>query len=221
MSNHTWFLVAALVLSPTAASAQTEKPTDPEKTAKLERKGAGVRGGAWWPQDLRKESDAAYAQTPWFEGYFQEGLDLHLALDTAVGFWRRTQEIERTDALGGTSRQEVQTYIVPLFTALKIYPLTRPQAGVEPFLTGGIGLALGIDDRRGDGDLMGTRTGTTILGGFGFKLGGGLDWKLGRALGVTVGARYQWIRFGEEIGGERTYRGFGVDVGLAYRFQYQ
>ncbi len=221
MSNHTWFLVAALVLSPAAASAQAEKPTDPEKTAKLERQGVGVRGGAWWPEGLREEPDGAYAQTPWFEGYFQKGLDLHLALETAVGFWRRSQELERTDALGAKSRQKVDTYIVPLFTALKFHPLTRPQDTVEPYLMGGIGVALGIDDRSGDGGLLSPQTGTTVQGGLGFKLGGGLDWKLGRAFGVTVGARYQWIRFGEEVGGERTYRGFGVDVGLAYRFQYQ
>lgn len=222
MSKQTWFLVAALVLLPAAARAQTQTPSDPEKAAKLERQGAGVRGGAWWPEGLREEPDGTYAQTPWFEGYFQKGLDLHLAVETAVGFWRRSQEIERTDALGAKSRQKVDTYIVPLFTALKFHPLTRPRDTVEPYLMGGIGVALGIDDRSGDdGVLSGPQTGTTVQGGLGFKLGTGLDLKLGRAFGLTVGARYQWIRFGEELGGERIYRGYGVDVGLTYRFQYE
>ena len=221
MSNHTWFLIAALVLSPAAASAQTEKHTDPEKTAKLERKGAGVRGGPWWPHGLREEPDATYAQTPWFEAYFQEGLDLHLALETGVGFWRRSREIERTDMLGGTSRERVDAYVVPLFTALQVYPLTRATDGVEPYLMGGIGVALGIEDRSGDRDLTGEPYGTSAVAGFGFKVGAGLDWKLGRAFGVTVGTRYEWIWFGEGLGGNGKYRGFGVDVGLTYRFQYQ
>ncbi len=221
MTKQTWFLVAALSLAPVAASAQEEKSPDPETRARVERRGGGVRVGPWWPRDLAEEPGVATTQTPAFEAWGQKGLDLHLAVESAVGYWSRSQVMERTDAFGGTTRQQVQTYVVPLFAGLKAHPLTTPGAGLEPYLLGAIGVALGVDDRSGDGGPLGEPAGTTAQAGFGFKAGAGLDVKLGRAFGVTFGARYQWLRFGEALGGERTYRGVGLDVGLTYRFQYR
>lgn len=201
------------------ATAQDVEREDPEKRVKRMRQGAGLRGGAWWVQDLPEVSDAEYSQTPAFEGYFQKGLDLHLAIETTLGLWRRSQELEETGTLG-TTRQEVQSYVVPSFTSIKLYPFTRPNAGAEPYVSGGIGIALGIDDRSGE-DLLGVGSGTALTTGFGFKAGLGLDWRFSRAFGLTAGGRYTWLRFSEELGGARTYRGFGLDLGLTYRFQYE
>ncbi|TMQ67463.1 MAG: hypothetical protein E6K78_05020 [Candidatus Eisenbacteria bacterium] len=56
---------------------------------------------------------------------------------------------------------------------------------------------------------------------FGLKAGVGTDWRLGQAFGLTLGGRYQWTEFGEDVGGQRIFNGLGADLGLTYRFQYQ
>lgn len=202
--------------------AQQVEPSDAESRARLERRGAGIRVGLWDVRGLREVTDATYSETPLFEGYFQHGLDRHLALQNSIGVWRRSQEIEES-GLGGTSRESVQSYIVPMFTALRFFPVTGPEQPFEPFVEGGAGISLGIDDREAtSGGLLGIGGGDGIamVIGFGFKLGLGAEWRFSRALGLTAGGRYQWVRFLDDVGGERTYRGFGAEVGLAYRFQY-
>lgn len=216
-------LAIGVLATAVAAAAQEPAREDPERKATLQRKGAGLRGGAWWVQDLPKVSGADYSQWPAFEGYFQKGLDLHLTVESTLGLWRRSQEAEQS-GIGGTTRERVQSFVIPTFTALKMYPLTRPDDALEPFLKAGVGLALGVDDRQTSGsDLLGlgVGSGTTVLTGFGFKLGAGLDWRLGSAFGLTLDGRYQWLRFNEELGGKRTYRGLGADVGLTYRFRFE
>ncbi|MGH7545612.1 MAG: hypothetical protein ACREKI_05460 [Gemmatimonadota bacterium] len=212
-------LTLSLVTS-APARAQEKRPQedDPERAATLKRKGAGLRVGAWWVQDLAQISDAEYSQWPSFEGYFQKGLDLHLTIETTLGLWRRSQEIEESGLGGG--EQRVQSFVIPAFTALKMYPFTRPADRLEPYLTAGVGLALGVDDREGS-DLLGVGTGTAVLTGFGFKLGTGFDWNFGSAFGLSANGRYQWIRFNEELGGKRTYRGLGAEAGITYRFQFE
>ena len=161
---------------------------------------------------------------PLFEGYFERGLDRHLALQTSVGLWRRTQEIESSGGIGGgTTTERVASWIVPMFTALRFFPLTGPDATLEPFAEGGVGFALGLDDRQTEagGPLgLGSGEGIATVLGFGFKGGLGVEWRFSRALGLSVGGRYQWIRFVEDVGGDRIFRGFGAAAGLTYRFQF-
>src|SRR5690606_30854188 len=113
---------------------------------------------------------------------------------------------------------------LPLFTALKLYPFTRPDDAFEPFISAGVGLALGIDDRTTtSSDLLGlgAGSGTAMLTGFGFRGGAGVEWRFSQAFGLSASGRYQWIRFGGELGGERTFKGPAFEAGLTYRFQYR
>ena len=215
-------LASILILSLSVSALAHAQEDDPERAATLKRRGAGLRVGAWWVQDLPQVSDAEYSQWPSFEGYFQKGLDLHLTIETTLGLWRRSQEIEESGLGGG--EQRVQSFVIPAFTALKMYPFTRPADRLEPYLTAGVGLALGVDDRETSGsDLLGlgVGSGTALLTGFGFKLGAGFDWNFGSAFGLSANGRYQWIRFSEELGGKRTYRGLGAEAGITYRFQFK
>jgi len=41
------------------------------------------------------------------------------------------------------------------------------------------------------------------------------------AFGLTIGGRYQWASYSEDVGGRRLYRGPGVSLGLAYLFRYE
>lgn len=114
--------------APLRAQEGRPQEDDPERAATLKRKGAGLRVGAWWVQDLSQVSGVDYSQWPSFEGYFQKGLDLHLTIETTLGLWRRSQE---------TDQERVQSFVIPAFTALKMYPFTRPGDRLEPYLSAG------------------------------------------------------------------------------------
>lgn len=197
-----------------------------EHRVELARRGAGLSIGTWNVQDLHTTQGATYRITPAFEGYFQKGLDLHLALETTVGVWRRTQLLTQPGSFGGDSSTEsVSSYVVPLFTTLKLYPFTKPSQHLEPYILGGVGFALGVDDRRtngGSGSLLGggAQNGVALVTGFGFTGGAGVEWRFSNAFGLAAGTRYRWVRFLGEVGGDDTFKGLGFDAGVTYRFQY-
>jgi hypothetical protein len=203
-------MVAAVVFAfatPLCAQSNTDTDADP-----LARGGVGLRVGLW---DVEPPSLPAttFKNLPQLEVFFERGLDEHIALESSVGAWRRTAT--RTELTG--NQVETHTYVFPLFTALKIYPATTLDHTIEPFFSGGIGFALGLDD-------VGTNAigggGTTIVTGFGFHGGVGLDLHITRALGMQAAARYQWIQYGEALGGGEQFKGFGVEGGITYRLQF-
>jgi hypothetical protein len=153
------------------------------------------------------------------------GLDLHLAIEHSVGVWRRTQAITETSTgpLGGTtqSTSTQESYIIPQFTSIAFFPLTRPEQRVEPYVKAGAGFALGVDDRSGDGGGLFAGAGTSLVPGYGVTSGVGLEWRLSTALGVATAGRYHWIRFVQDFSGRRTFEGFGAEVGVTYRFQFR
>lgn len=212
-SARSWLIAAGLALAGVLClvepgHARQEDPTDPERQAQLQRRGAGFRIGAWRVSEL-PEREGTLSRTPYVEGYFQRGLDLHLALESTVGVWRQRRVVN-----GG----QADAYVVPLYTALKFYP-TRPDRAFEPFLGAGIGLALGVEDMQSDG-LLGPTSGTSLATGFGFKGGGGLEWRFSSAFGLAMGAAYHWVRYGDRLDGADTFRGMVVNGGLVYRFQF-
>jgi opacity protein-like surface antigen len=200
-------------MAPLALEAQARG--DLEEAAERARRGAGLRIGGWLTSGLPTLDGTDYSTTPHFEGWYQRGLDRHIAIESTLSVWRREQQ---RDA------ERATTYIVPLFTSVKFFPGVGPEDQVQPFLLGGGGLALGIDDRENtSGGLLGLGGGggTSFATGFGLRGGAGLDLWLGRSLGITLGGRYQWLRFLDgSPGGERTYQGTVVDLGVTYRFQY-
>jgi hypothetical protein len=195
--------------------------TDIELQAKHARQGAGLRFGTWQVRNLVDPAGGSASTSPAFEGYFEKGLDRHLSWESTVGFWRRTQSATEQGTFGATQR-ELNSYLVPTFTALKVHPFTGPSAVIEPYLSAGVGFVLGIDrESASSTDPLGPNGESTRFGtGFGLKTGAGLAWRPGNAFGLSVGGGYQWASFGEDVGGERTYEGFGANMGVTYRFQY-
>ncbi|MGQ0816235.1 MAG: outer membrane protein [Gemmatimonadota bacterium] len=204
--------VSALGMMVFSSSAWAQEPeSDVERDARLARRGAGIRVGVWAVE--RPAGDTTSTRSPLFEGYFQRGLDRHLALESSAAVWRRTTTARQT--FGGDV--ETRTYVVPLFTALKLYPFTTPDNALEHFVTAGVGFALGIDD-VGENAIGGG--GTSIVTGFGFKGGAGIEYHIGSALGLQASGRYQWIRYGDELAGVSTFKGIGYEGGITYRFQF-
>jgi hypothetical protein len=197
--------------------------SDLEKRARLARRGGGVRVGTWDVRGLTTTSGAVVSKTPAFEGYMRRGLDLHLAIEHSVGVWRRTQSVTTTSGpIGGTtSTSTLETYIIPQFTSIAFFPITRPDHRIEPYVKAGAGFALGVDDRTGDGGGLFSGSGASLVPGYGLSGGTGVELRLSNALGLTAAGRYQWVRFFQELADARTYEGFGAEVGVTYRFQFR
>jgi opacity protein-like surface antigen len=225
---------AALILlaAPTVASAQAaaREPqrdtananTDLERRAHLARRGGGVRVGMWDVRALTAPSGAKVSVTPVFEGYVRRGLDLHLALEHSIGVWRRTQTVTQSGGpLGGSTQSTAESYVIPQFTSIAFFPLTRPHQRFEPFVKAGAGFALGIEDRSGDAGGLFGGTGTSLVPGYGLTGGAGMEVRLSSAVGLAATGRYNWVRFLQDFGGRRTYEGFGAEVGVTYRFQFR
>ena len=195
-------LILAVALAPARALAQADA---------MARRGAGVRAGVWNVRDPGAEL-TTYSVGPHFEGYFQRGLDQHVAIESTAGVWRRTSTTIQPST---GNLVDTDTYVIPLFTSIKIFPFTTIESRLEPFVLAGVGFALGID-AVGDNAIGGG--GSTIATGFGFKSGAGLELHLNDVFGLVLGARYQWISYGEALGGSEKYSGIGFEGGFTYRF---
>ena len=224
-------LGVALAAPARAASAQgvshdtaAARPTDPERAARLKRQGAALRAGTWRLHDAHVTAGASASETPVVEGYFEKGLDLHLTLENTLGAWSRAERATTSGGLSGPTEETVRTMIVPMFSALKMYPFTRPEQRLEPYADAGVGVAFGIEKRdTQSGSILASEfggSGSNVSVGYGFKGGVGVDWRPGTAFGLSVGGRYQWVRFDQPVGGAQLYRGVVIDGGLTYRFQY-
>ena len=212
-------LVFCLLLS-APLGAQVVKPTNPETEAeaqaRLARRAAGLTIGMWDVRGIEPAAGVDVSTMPMFTGFMRKGLDARLALENSIGVWRRVQT---------TASEEVQSWGVAQTTAIRFFPATDVGAAVEPWVMGGAGISLGIDDREtSGGGLLGGSTGSSgiqIVPGFTLQGGTGVEWWFSQSLALNVGARYQWTRFLQDFGGERTYQGPSYDLGLTYKFQYR
>jgi hypothetical protein len=212
-------LPLALVLAlSTTATAHAAYPRD-EATSGTEqlRNGAGLQVSSWQPD---KPIGFDNTGTMAFQGYLLKGLDLHLAWDNTLGFWQRTTKWSDTQPIFGTTNHELDTYLVPTITALRLYPFTTPEKLVEPYMSAGVGPVFGIQQMKISGSFTPENT-TNMLAGFGVRAGAGVDIRGAGPFGVTLGGHFESASFGEEMVGERVYQAWGADFGLTYRFQYR
>ena len=216
------FLRIAIVLAAFAAttvlSARAQRPpeTAREREGRIARRSMGVRVGSW-RVELPATDTTPERVSPHFELYLQRGLDRHLGLENSIGLWRReTQELQ-TLPLGGERIVETTSYIVPVMTSLKFYPITDPWDLLDPYITGGVGVALGIVNEAENAIGGG---GTSIATGFGLRTGIGVEIHITSMLGLVANGRYQWTRFSKELGSKDVFNGAGVDGGITYRFRF-
>ena len=216
-------MLAALTVSEGAlAQAKTPTPADSSsKTADVEhrvqsaRRGGGIRVGQWHLNGAQLPSGVSASSTPEVEGYVRAGLDLHLVLENSVGFWRQRQATAAGGGLLGNGASSIDNYIIPQYTSVVFYPVTKPNDRLEPYVRGGLGFALGVQDPQGGSG------GIALTPGFGATGGLGVEWRATEALGLAVSGRYQWIRFFQEFAGAQTYQGPALEAGITYRFQFR
>src|SRR5690242_15454503 len=169
-----------------SSSDTTSKTSDLERKVQAERRGGGLRVGQWHVDGQQFPTGATVSTIPNFEGYYRTGLDLHLVFENSVGLWRQRQaNTSGGGLLGGSSATAADDYIIPQYTSIVFYPLTTPNERVEPFIRGGLGFAIGVDDPQNGGG------GISFTPGFGATGGLGLEWRATEALGLSISGRYQ------------------------------
>ncbi|HVH39290.1 MAG TPA: hypothetical protein VM764_04625 [Gemmatimonadaceae bacterium] len=224
------YVLAACIASSTATaqSATSKKPdaeSEAEARARMARRGAGIVIGDWQLRGIEPPSGVEVSTMPMFAGWLRKGLDDRLSLENGIGVWRRVQNSPATGGLGGSPAEEVQSWVVAQTTALRFFPFTDAGARFEPWVLGGAGFTLGIDDREtsGGGVLGGSAggAGMQMVPAVSLQGGTGVELRLGESYGVTGGMRYQWTRFFGDFGGERTYQGPVYELGLTYKFRYR
>ncbi|HEU4699125.1 MAG TPA: hypothetical protein VFS40_08095 [Gemmatimonadales bacterium] len=212
--------------APLAALAAQQRDTVGLGEAVLEarvrgmRSGIGAVAGSWRVQDDTVPAGGNASGFPLIEASYAHGLDLHLALEQSVVFWRR-RERRPADAVTGLAASEVTSYVVTQLTSLRAFPFTRPTAALEPFLRGSAGFALGIAERIDAPGTAAEASTTDFVPGIALAGGAGLAWHVSRAFDLTAGASYRWQHFFEDgLGGRRSWRGIDVGGGVGYHFQF-
>jgi len=211
----TWLGLVPARLRAQAHADTTDKVV---QQVKREREGAGLRVGTWMVAD-NAPAGASSSTLPAFEGYWQKGLDRHLVIETSAGLWHRSQS-----SGSGASAETVGSFVVPLFTSIKLFPFTGPEDQFEPLVGAGAGFVLGLEkDNTVSGGLLGGGGGSNALNlvaGVGIKGDAGFEWRFSRAFGLTALVGYQYIVFAQDVGGQSSYQGLMLFTGLTYRFQY-
>jgi opacity protein-like surface antigen len=212
----------ALLIGAMAAHAQARAPGDSatksselEQSVKSARRSGGIRVGQWHMSGQQFPAGVSASSTPAFEGYVRTGLDLHVVLENSVGVWRQRQAAAGGGGLLGGGASSTDNYIIPQFTSVVFYPFTKPNDRLEPYLRGGLGFALGVQDPQGGSG------GISLTPGFGATGGLGVEWRATNALGLAISGRYQWVRFFQDFAGLQTYQGPAVEAGVTYRFQFK
>lgn len=217
-ARHTWIslLALSLIVFPSLAFAADVA----DGSASPGRRGAGLRVGRWDVQDLELADGETGSESVLVEGFFQKPLDRNLVIENTLGFWQRSRELTST-GIGGTTTFENTTYLVPMLTALKLYPMGRAANVVEPYLLGGVGFVLGIERGQisGNDSLYPPGESTALQSGLGIQTGAGLEWTGNGQFGLAVGGRYQWASFADDVGGRGLYKGPGFTAGITYRFR--
>jgi opacity protein-like surface antigen len=222
--NQAFKAIAIILLSVVCSNSLAAANDDPSVQAKRARGGGGLRVGTWQVVGLDEPGAPSSTESVAAEGWYQKGFDLHIALESTMGFWQRTQTVTEVGSVAGTgTERKIQSYLVPTMSTLKLYPATRPSSPLEPYLAAGVGIVLGIDhqDVSTTDPIVAPGTTNTFHTGLGIQTGAGLEWNSPSAFGLTVGGRYQWASFAEDVGGKALYRGPAYFGGVTYRFQYQ
>ena len=198
---------------PAVARAQALNETADDRAARIARAEIGVAAGTWSVETPVTATPTDYKSSIAWQALIQRGLDKHLALENTVGLWKRVST--KATAVGGGD-VVTKSYLVPITTALKFYPVTTPKRRLEPFVTVGIGLGFGVQDVSTNAVGGG---GSSVVTGFSARAGIGVEAHLIYGLGAHVVARYQWLKFGDRISDQEAFAGNGIEAGLTYRLR--
>lgn len=198
-----------------AFAAGTAAPLLAQDGAQAEQGGGrafGLRAGSW-NVPVRRVEQAI--RSPLIEGYYERSLGGLLALENSLAVWRVKTTVQQP--LPGARVVESRTYIAPLLTSLKLYPLAGADYTFQPYLLGGLGFAFGVEDESENAIGGG---GTTVVTGLAVRGAIGVEMQLGGPLAIAAAGKYQWAYFGEELIGMNSFGGLGVEGAVTYRVPF-
>jgi hypothetical protein len=209
--NRTLLLALAIMTAthPARAIAQQAPRSAADEQLQQARNSSGIMVGEWHVP-APTTTGATYKSSLLFTAVTQRGLNTHVALESSAGLWRRV----------GTTPQAAgkpvitKSYLIPLLDCLKLYPFTRASNRIEPYLVGGLGFALGIQQHSTNAIGGG---GTDVVTGFAVKIGAGVEYHMTRRLGLLADGRYLWLNLSDRISDQSALTGGGVEAGMTYK----
>lgn len=183
----------------------------------------GLKGGVWRVDKAKdmistsvyKASSNTYS--PYLELYFSLGLKKGFCLEFLLGSCSRGET--RFDVPDGYFWESIT--IVPLsFGAKHFFFSKNPKRKWKPYTDLGLSYVIGSSKLDygsfGSGEKYFFEGFGKSRSTFGLFLGGGLDYSLSELLWVNFDLKYQWIKFGKEVGGLKDYGGTRLTLGLSY-----
>jgi opacity protein-like surface antigen len=226
-------LLALLFIAP-VLQAQEEKEDTTIKIVTEEKKPEprtflAIRPGLWFPKDKEKDYSLPTLPEDVNPGEINQsqalGLDFHwrtkmnapMYFDASLGGWFSTYEQKFTELGQGTVADNVTSLntwvaIAPVTIGLSVAPV--PGGPIQPYAMAGLGVYVGITGRDGQ-QALGIDEDTKVYGRFGFYFGAGVDFLLGESIGVSVGAKYQFVKFQYPMyTAQQDFSGLQVMLGL-------
>jgi hypothetical protein len=214
-------LLLLLTFMAVAVKAEDKRPDDLLLDARYSM--AGLRLGFWADmsdtkpiQDYSIEADLPNAGF-YTEIYLDYRLVKPLFLEMSMGIASRGDVVIHYagDSYIGT------IILYPILMQLKFSPLEGRTRSFHPFVLAGGGfvwgrqsidiISFGSSSSYYNPDIV-AKTETDFIG----VVGGGLDLALSEQLGLTAAAKYQPIKFVNNLAGVREYTGMSISVGVSY-----
>jgi len=188
-----------------------------------------IRVGTWFPKDKEQGfqfKDVSYnnakssidqSQALGLDFHYRNSLGSQLFVDFSVSGWYSTYSFKFNETLADPSlAQEASSWVVvvPITLGLSLNPL--PDNPVQPYAMAGIGAYVGVTGREvtvnGQGRHITEDKSKVALGGY---IGAGLDFFLTPGFGLSLGLKYQLVKFDEAMfTQQKDFTGLQVLLGI-------
>lgn len=184
---------------------------------------AGIRLGIWAnnggsPTDSPGTVETSFKEASlYFEGCFAYRLAPQAMLELSVGVVNRGSVTFRE----GNTTNIGNVLVHPILLQLKLYPLASVKLRFQPYLSAGGGLYYGRRTVQfttsGDVYYFGVeeQSGTNLN----YVLGGGIDWPIGKKIGLEAGIKYMPIEFSKGLQTIRDYDAIAFTIGVKYLYR--
>lgn len=212
----------ALFILVSEGIAFAAEPTDNKQLLFNRSHQAGIRLGVWVNQGGSPPSEDTVLNFEtnfhnanfYFEGYFAYRLHSHFMMEFSVGIVNRGS----VTFIEGNATNVGNVLVHPILLQLRFYPLSSLAPKVQPYLVGGGGLYYGrrsVQFTKTSGVYyfgLDEQTGTS----FNYTFGGGVDWPIGRTIGLEANLRYMSINFSKGLQTVRDYDALVFTIGVKY-----
>ena len=221
-------LLVVLFLAPVLNAQQEKEDTTikiiTEEKEPEARTFLSIRPGLWFPKDKEKQYTIGNIDENVNVGEINQsqafGLDFHwrtkmnapMYFDVSLGGWFSTHEQKFTDlTTENITTLKSWVAIAPVTIGMSVAPLPGP---IQPYAMAGLGVYVGITGRDGQQEL-GIDEDTQVYGRFGFFLGAGVDFMLAKSIGISAGAKYQFLKYQYPMyTGQQDFTGLQAMLGI-------